>query len=63
MSFDTVEYANKLLARNSELCSRVKELEAAARDLLQYAKENQPHWECDSWLGEHPIDVMEKLLK
>lgn len=42
---------------------RVRELEAAARDLLQYAKENQPHGECDSWLGEHPIDVMEKLLK
>lgn len=28
MSFDTVEYANKLLSRNSELCNRVKELEA-----------------------------------
>uniref|UniRef100_A0AAU7E406 Uncharacterized protein n=1 Tax=Salmonella phage pJS4 TaxID=3141578 RepID=A0AAU7E406_9VIRU len=35
MSFDTVEYANKLLSRNSELCNRVKELEAENARLRQ----------------------------
>lgn len=42
---------------------RVRELEAAARDLLEYAKDNVPFGECYSRLGPHPIDVMEKLLK
>lgn len=42
---------------------RIKELETASAELLEYAKENQPHGECDSWLGKHPIDVMGKLLK
>ena len=35
MSFDTVAYANKLLARNSELCNQVKELEAENARLRQ----------------------------
>lgn len=42
---------------------RIKELEAAASCLLDYAKDNVPYGECYSWLSPHPIDVMEKLLK
>lgn len=37
-------------------------LRNAAAELLEYAEDNRPHSERESWLGLHPIDELGKLL-
>lgn len=38
------------------------DLRTAAAELLEYAEDNRPHGERESWLGPHPIDELGKLL-
>lgn len=38
-------------------------LMGAAEELLEYAHNNVPDGEYERWLGPHPVEEMEKLLK
>lgn len=38
------------------------DLHIAAAELLEYAEDNRPLGERESWLGPHPIDELGKLL-
>lgn len=50
------------LADYEKLEQKYDNLRNAAAELLEYAEDNRPHGERESWLGPHPIDELGKLL-